>query len=175
MMSTLQKSLRARNYLLTLAAVAVIALLSGGLARDAQAAHQVAQEQQTISDLRAVGVAMFHWYKEVQAPRRTMHPKEGHAKTVDLAEIPEISHDELAKLLVPKYIAAVPEKDAWGHPYEFRLNTKEPDAARVMAVRSAGADGAFSGTTYTIGSFPPAQTDQDLVWVDGYFTRWPAE
>ena|ERR1700730_16233171 len=174
-MSTLERSLRARSSLLTFAALAVIALLAGGLARDAHAAHKIARQQQTISDLRAVGGAMFQWYKEVQAPRRTTHPKEGRAKVVDLAEIPEISHDELAKLLAPKYIAAVPENDGWGHPYEFRLNTRDPDAVRVMAVRSAGADGAFSGSSYTIGSFLPAQTDEDLVWVDGYFTRWPAE
>jgi|SRR5580693_9495873 hypothetical protein len=151
------------------------ALPAGGMAADAaaKAGGAANPQKETITGVRTVGVAMYEWYKKEQAPKRTTHPKEAASESVDLSVIPVISREELAKLLVPRYIAAIPETDGWGHPYEFRLNTQDPDAERVMAVRSAGADGVFSGTTYAIGAFPAAQADQDLVWADGYFIRWP--
>ena len=33
--------------------------------------------------------------------------------------------------------------------------------------------GQFSGDTYTKGSFTSTLYDEDLVWADGYFSRWP--
>jgi hypothetical protein len=136
-----------------------------------------AATKQTITDTRNVGTAMWHWYKDQVATKRTeeTHRKaEDESKTtsVDFAAVPLISRDELAKLLVPKYIAAIPEKDGWGNPYEFRLNPI-PDAVRVMAVRSAGKDGRFASTVYEVGAFPPADHDQDITWMDGFFVRWP--
>jgi hypothetical protein len=98
--------------------------------------------------------------------------KESNATSVDFSVVPVISREELAKVLVPKYIDAIPEKDGWGHPYEFRLN-QDPNAVWVMAVRSAGKDGHFSGTSYEVGAFPPADHDQDITWMDGFFVRWP--
>ena len=41
--------------------------------------------------------------------------------------VPVISREALAELLVPKYLAEVPEKDGWGHPYEYRLQTGDLD------------------------------------------------
>ena len=137
-----------------------------------------AATKQTITDTRNVGTAMWHWYKDQVAAHRSeeSHKKaEDESKTtsVDFAAVPVISRADLAKILVPKYIAAIPEKDGWGHPYEFRLNTRDANAIRVMAVRSAGQDGRFSGTVYEVGAFPPADHDQDITWIDGYFARWP--
>ncbi|MDP9119990.1 MAG: hypothetical protein M3O15_01250 [Acidobacteriota bacterium] len=138
------------------------------------------QQSQTITDIRGVGTAMFHWYKDTLAAQRSKATHEeaeeqAQAATVDVTRIPVIGREELAKLLVPKYLAAIPENDGWGHPYEFRLATANLEAVRVMAVRSAGADGTFSGTTYEVGAFPLADQGQDLVWVDGYFARWPGK
>ena len=137
-----------------------------------------AATQQTVVDVRAVGTAMWHWYKEVEEPKRSesAHKKaeeKSHATSVDFKEVPVISRKELTALLVPKYIPAIPEKDGWGHSYEFRLNTQDPEAVNVMAVRSGGQDGRFSGDTYEIGAFPASDHDQDITWIDGYFARWP--
>ena len=130
--------------------------------------------QHTIDDVRAVGTAMWHWYKDQMAS----HPAKPHAKsaeptTADFTPIPAISREDLAKILVPKYIAAIPEKDGWGNSYEFRLNAQNLDADGIMAVRSPGKDGSFSGTSYQIGAFPTADKGQDITWIDGYFARWP--
>jgi hypothetical protein len=140
-------------------------------------------QMQTIRDLRSVGTAMYKWWKDEMAPRRSA---EAHKRaeafneeaekttvTVDLSSIPALSKGELAKVLVPKYLDAVPEKDGWGNPYEFRLQTQDPEALHVMAVRSAGKGGQFSGTSYRIEEFPSSEPDQDLAWMDGYFIRWP--
>jgi hypothetical protein len=166
--------------------IAGLALASPGLLAAAPADtspdHKAATDaiHKTVTDTRNVGTAMWLWYKDNVEPRRSedSHRKateESKTKSVDFASVPVISREELAKLLVPKYIAGIPELDGWGHPYEFRLNTQDPNAIRVMAVRSGGRDGRFSGDVYEISSFPPTDLDQDIVWIDGYFARWPAK
>jgi hypothetical protein len=135
------------------------------------------EQIQTINDMRAVGTAMWQWYKAEVAPKRseqTHKAAEKHSEEPqNMKDVPVISREDLAKILVPKYIAAIPEKDGWGHPYELHLNANDPNAVTVFGLRSGGADGKFSGDVYEIGSFPGADAKQDLVWVDGYFVRWP--
>lgn len=167
-------SLRKRFAVMTGLTLASMSLLAAA----APPTHGDAATKQTVTDTRNVGTAMWHWYKDEVASKRTeeSHKKaEDESKTtsVDFAAVPVISRAELAKILVPKYIAAIPEKDGWGHPYEFRLNTQDANAIRVMAVRSSGKDGHFAGTVYEVGAFPPADHDQDITWMDGFFVRWP--
>jgi hypothetical protein len=155
-----------------------LSLLLPAASRAATPVEGDAATSKTITDIRNVGTAMWTWYKDEVAPKRSAetHKKaEDAARTmsVDISAIPAISHQDLAKVLVPKYIAALPEKDGWGHPYEFHLDTRNPDAVAVMGLRSAGRDGRFSGSVYKVGSFAPADLDQDIPWVDGYFVRWP--
>jgi hypothetical protein len=135
-------------------------------------------QKRTIIDIRNVGTAMWSWYKEEVAPRRS---QESHkqaelatlTKEVDFTRVPVISREELAAILVPRYIAAIPEADGWGHPYELRLNTKDPNATVVMGVRSGGRDGQLSGDSYAVDSFKATDFDQDITWLDGFFARWP--
>lgn len=134
--------------------------------------------KQTIADIRAVGTAMYAWYKDEMAPKRSpeSHKQAEDAaktKSVDISTIAAISREDLAKVLVPKYIPAIPEQDGWGHPYDFHLDVKNPDAVPAMGLRSAGRDGQFSGNVYEVGRFSPDDLDQDIPWVDGYFVRWP--
>ena len=136
----------------------MLALLALPMTSSAAAgpAHGDPATKKTITDIRNVGTAMWAWYKDEVAPKRSAetHKKAeeaARAKSVDLGAIPVISRDDLAKILVPKYIAALPEKDGWGNPYEFHLATGNPQAVQVMGLRSAGHDGKFSGTIYEIG------------------------
>jgi hypothetical protein len=152
-----------------LAAVALALTL--GAASPAKIDDQTATRQ-TITDIRAVGTAMYTWYKD-----QTKKPGQGGGPApdeVNISEVPAISREELEKLLVPKYIAQIPAQDGWGNPYEFHLNVQKPNVKQgVMGLRSAGRDGVFSGETYKIGGFPLDEFDQDIAWVDGYFVRWP--
>jgi hypothetical protein len=165
---------------------ALTLLVSPARGADAPAPQEAASlqaQQRTINDLRTVGTAMYLWWKAEMAPRRSeaAHKKaEAFAAesakspvTVDLESVPVLSREELAKILVPTYLPAVPEKDGWGNAYEFRLQTKDAEAAHVMALRSAGQDGAFSGSSYRIEGFAAGDPSQDLAWMDGYFIRWP--
>lgn len=155
-----------------------LALLVAAVAFAAQPSDDLTKQKQTISDIRNVGTAMYAWYKDEMVPKRSeeAHKKaeaETAAKSVDIDAVPAISREELEEVLVPKYIPSIPQKDGWGHPYEFHLNTKDPNAVQVMGLRSAGRDGKFSGNVYEIGAFSPDDFDQDISWVDGYFVRWP--
>jgi Type II secretion system (T2SS), protein G len=138
------------------------------------------ETKRAIGDIRNAGKAMFSWYTDQQRSAKGKEQGEGHAThageaaaRVDLGAIPVISYDDLATLLVPRYIQSLPRNDPWGHPYEYRLNTQNLAATQIMAVRSAGADGKFSGDSYEVGAFSPADRDHDLVWSDGYFVAWP--
>jgi hypothetical protein len=74
---------------------------------------------------------------------------------------------------VPQYLQDVPPADGWKTPYEYYLNTGNPLAAQVMAIRSLGRNKAEEGSTYTVTSFDPTDYDRDIVWADGFFVRWP--
>lgn len=166
---------RIRFATLALAALAVLPGVSG--AADTMQ-NDLSKQKQTISDIRNVGTAMWAWYKDEMAPKRNeeAHKKaeaEAQVMTADISAVPVISREELTKILVPKYIASIPEKDGWGNPYEFHLNTTDPNAVRVMGLRSPGLDGSFSGNDYAVGPFAPEDQKEDIAWMDGYFVRWP--
>ncbi|HYG65544.1 MAG TPA: hypothetical protein VEL74_23380 [Thermoanaerobaculia bacterium] len=131
----------------------------------------------TVVDLRHVGTAMWAWLADQrsQNPRKVATESQGKAApaTAPISEVPVISHQELTKILVPRYIASVPEKDGWGHRYEYRMNVANPQAEHPIALRSPGQDGRFSTDTYEIGGYFHDEVAQDLAWMDGYFVRWP--
>ena len=146
-------------------------------AQPAESPDLVAQKR-TVVDIRNVGTAMWNWYKAEVATRRSPESHQqaeqaSQTREVNFERVPVISREELAAVLVPKYIAAIPAEDGWGHPYEFRLNTRDSNATVVMALRSAGKDGQFSGSHYSVSSYEPSEYDQDIPWMDGFFVRWP--
>lgn len=131
-------------------------------------------QKRTVADMRNVGTAMFSWLTDqVGAGAAGQSQGETESAPVNLKQYPPISRGELEKILVPQYIREVPEKDGWGHPYEYYLNVADPMARQVMSIRSPGRDGKFSATEYSPTSFEPGDFDEDIVWTDGYFVRWP--
>ena len=85
-----------------------------------------------------------------------------------------ISPDEVASLVVPKYINALPRTDGWAHELQFclKFDRAQPEVPRAaLGVRSPGRDGKFSDAEYEPG--PSADPDQDVVWRNGMFIRWP--
>lgn len=180
--------------------LALVAVLAASLAPSASAqkpapqpAESAKAQSQTVNDIRNVGTALFSWLtdqvnddskptaadpKADKACVSWKHEKEAGVEVdicqvVEIDRLPVISYQELVQLLVPQYITAIPEKDGWGHPFEFHLDRKHVLNKSVMAIRSAGADGTFSGNRYKTGSFRPAEAGEDLVWMDGFFIRWP--
>jgi hypothetical protein len=129
-------------------------------------------QKRTISDIRNVGTAMFSWLTD-QAGAAAAGQSQTETPPVDLKSYPPISYEELEKVLVPTYLTELPKTDGWGHPYEYYLNVQDPMAQQVMMIRSPGKDGKFSDALYSVGAFEPNDLDQDIVWADGYFVRWP--
>jgi TonB family protein len=138
------------------------------------AATAGAAQKRTIADIRNTGTAMFSWLTDqVGAGAAGQSQMEKEKPPVDLRQYDLISREELVKILVPTYIRTIPETDGWGHPYEYYLAVENPLGQQVMAIRSPGRDGKFSALDYTVGAFEPGDVDEDIVWVDGFFVRWP--
>lgn len=129
-------------------------------------------QKQTLADISTIGTAMFSWLTDHVGAAAAGQSQVPTPATVDLADYREISHINLERLLVPRYIQKIPEVDGWGHPYEFYLNASSP-AKGITSIRSAGRDGVFAGSSYVIGYFDPESFDEDIVWSDGFFVRWP--
>lgn len=133
-------------------------------------------QRRTLADIRNTGTALFSWLTDqvgFAAPGMPQIPEA--LATVHFPDYPEISHEDLQDILVPQYMNQVPERDGWNHAYDFRLNVANPLAAKVMAIRSPGRDGAFSGDSYTVTGFDPDLFDEDIAWTDGFFARWPQD
>lgn len=130
--------------------------------------HQDAQRK-TVKDIRDIGTAMFGWLSD-QVGAAAAGQRQG---SLDVGEYMAISHAELEKVLVPEYLAELPELDGWGHPYELYLNQANPLGARVMSVRSPGRDGKYSASLYEVAPFEFGEFDTDIVWADGFFVQWP--
>ena len=141
-----------------------------------------ARMEKTVRDMRNVGIAMMSWLTDQvvdSAETPSLSAPEGdqafwavHKEGRDSQKYRRISHGQLETLLVPIYIDEIPEHDGWGHAFEFALNS-DLLASFVLGLRSPGKDGQFETDDHEIGPFPIDETDHDLVWIDGYFARWP--
>lgn len=129
--------------------------------------------QATMGRLLEVGRALHAWARDTRLERGKRSPVYRVPKQVRWERCPTIGHAELVALLVPAYLRELPAEDAWERPLEFCLDNRLNGANEVYGVRSAGADGSFEAAAYTVGGFPETQLDDDLVWMDGHFARWP--
>lgn len=130
--------------------------------------HQDKKAQtQTMADCRNIGNALMAWVVD------NVSAAAAGADVYDMESYPLSSYEEMEARLVPTYIQELPRTDGWGHPFEYRVAWDNPRASHVILVRSPGKDGEFSGSTYESGSFDPDDVDQDIVWGDGFFLRWP--
>jgi uncharacterized protein len=124
-------------------------------------------QKRTVADIRNTGTAMFSWLTD-QVGAAAAGQNE-----VDMDRYSVLSLEELQAILLPQYMQRIPNTDGWGNPYEYYLNVENPLAEQVMGIRSPGRDGRFSSDEYTVTSFEPGEFDEDIVWADGFFVRWP--
>ncbi len=139
--------------------------------RESQVTDAEAQKR-TVADIRNTGTAMFSWLTD-QVGAAAAGQSQTEIGDIDLDDYPVLSRDEAQSILLPQYMQTVPERDGWGNPYEYYLNVENPLAVHVMGIRSPGRDGRFSADSYTVTSFDPSEFDEDIVWADGFFVRWP--
>ena len=125
----------------------------------------------TISQIRNVGTSMYHKIWNPSFAARRTDGKIEPQTNLRWLDCPAISRAELQELIGPNF--EVPEQDAWGGTLEFCLDQDFDQAHGLIGVRSPGSDGRFDHDAYEVGGFDPSQTANDIVWMDGYFVRWP--
>jgi prepilin-type N-terminal cleavage/methylation domain-containing protein len=151
--------------------VAIIGIIAALLIPNFLDALQKAKQKRTVADIRNTGTAMFSWLTDqVGAAAAGAASTEVDLSSYGSAKIPL---DVLATTLTPQYLQSVPSQDGWKNQYDYYLNTGNPLAANVMAIRSTGRNAKASTSKYTVTAFDPTDYDQDIAWADGFFVRWP--
>ena len=131
---------------------------------------QKAKQRRTMANTAAVGKAMMNWLTDQFGAAAAG----AGAGVYDFGDYPPpIDTEAVRDLLVPNYVAHVPEIDAWGGAYEYRMRADSLKSAGLLAIRSPALDKVFSGDVYTAAPFLTTDYDQDIVWADGLFVRWP--
>lgn len=148
--------------------IAIIGIIAAMLIPNLIDALQKTKQKRSVGDIHIAGTAMMSWLTD-----QTGAAAAGAASTIDLGDFPEVTRAVLQTSLAPTYLQEVPILDGWKTPYDYYLNIANPVGQRVMAIRSRGGDRAPVGDIYTTTSFEPTDYDQDIVWTDGFFVRWP--
>lgn len=161
--------------------VAIIGIIAALLVPNFIDALQKAKQKRTVGDERDWGVAAMSWLTDQVGAAAA-----GQASTVDFQSLDGIwDYDAISNQLTPRYIQEMPQRDGWKHEFSYGLGISDVLADRVTVVGSGGRNGAFDsggagGTPgsaitgeITVGSFEPTDYDEDIIWSDGYFIRWP--
>ncbi len=151
--------------------VAIIGILAGILIPNLLDAMQKAKQKRTVADMRITGTAMFSWLSDQVGAAAAGAT----ATNIDLSDYKTVSRPDLETLLVPAYIERVSEADGWKNPYKYYLDPVNVQAIHVMLIGSGGRDNSALGSAYTVNGFDPTDYDQDIVWADGFFVRWPGK
>jgi len=151
--------------------IAIIGILAAILIPNLLDAMQKAKQKRTVADMRITGTAMFSWLSDQVGAAAAGQT----ATSIDLdTDYPTVvTPAGLRTFLVPFYIEHVSELDGWKTPYNYYLDTAQVQKQHVMAIASGGRDKSTPGGTYTVGGFDPTDYDQDIIWADGFFVRWP--
>jgi len=150
--------------------IAIIGIIAALLLPNFLDALQKGKQKRTMADMKLLGTSMMAWLTDQAGAAAAAGQS---IAQVDLSTIPMKTEAEVAEVLVPQYIQEIPPDDAWHHPLDYYLNIDDPNADLALGVRSAGRDAIAAGDTYSSGPFDPTDYDQDIVWVNGGFVRWP--
>jgi prepilin-type N-terminal cleavage/methylation domain-containing protein len=150
--------------------IAIIGIIASMLVPNLLDAMHKAKQKRTMASIKVVGGAMFSWLTDESAAAAAGQE----ATTIDLGDYGgTIAPDELLKVLGPTYLQLVPDLDGWKNPMRYYLKLDDPSARQVMAIASSGRGGQFEAGPYVAAGFDPTDYEQDIVWADGFFVRWP--
>jgi len=156
--------------------VAIIGIIAAILIPNLIDALQKAKQKRTMADMRNVGTAWLSWVTDVVSGAAA-----GQGVTIwDGTDYTQVLHADLFGTMHPTstffYLNELPKTDGWKNSYLYGF-TGNPLGSQVIAIGSAGRNGADVALTAfgsaTIGPFVPTKYDEDILWADGFFVRWP--
>ena len=151
--------------------VAIIGIIAAILIPNLLDALQKAKQKRTVGDMRSVGTAWFSWLTD------QVGAASAGANTYAWTFGTTLTGDQLLSTLYSSasmfYIQKVPNKDGWAGTYEYHYSGS-PLNAKVMGIRSGGRGATWTGAAYTMGPFVATKYEEDIVWADGFFVRYPA-
>ena len=126
------------------------------------------KQAQSMANIRAIAVAWEMRNADVKAYNAA-------GATYRLPTI-TVTATNLATILSPTYIRAIPTRDGWNTPLDFLSDAQigsRTAQAKTYAIRSRGRDKVLAGTgrTYTIGA--TTNFDCDIVYSQGAFQVYP--
>ncbi|MBZ0114748.1 MAG: prepilin-type N-terminal cleavage/methylation domain-containing protein [Thermoanaerobaculia bacterium] len=153
--------------------VAIIGIIAALLIPNFLDALQKAKQKRAVADARNVGTAQMSWLTD-----QSQAGAAGATGTYSLGNLNVVTYTQWESILVDQYIQDIPQFDPWKNEYVYYENTNSAagfGAKQLFATVSFGADGVVGAATgaITTSAFDPTDYDQDIVWADGFFVRWP--
>lgn len=154
--------------------VAIIGIIAAILIPNLIDALHKARQKKTVANIRNVGSAWFSWLTDQQAGAAAG------ANQFDFSALTAMPTADLRDTLTPSdgrphYTSEVPSHDAWGHAFEYAWSGPGADIIEI-AIRSFGRSGEPGPTPdpYPFGPFIVTLYEEDIVWANGFFVRYPA-
>lgn len=154
--------------------VAIIGIVAAILIPNLLDALQKSKQKRTVADMRDAGAAWFSWVTDQVSAAAA-----GSSQAYNFYDLTQIDAGDLMSTLYVSstmfYTRDVPKSDGWGWDYEYAWSGDNL-SSRVIGIRSFGRDGVEGPSTnpYTMGPFLTTRYEEDIVWADGFFVRYPA-
>jgi prepilin-type N-terminal cleavage/methylation domain-containing protein len=153
--------------------VAIIGIIAAILIPNLIDALQKAKQKRTMADARNTGTAFLSWVTDqasAAAAGATTFSGGLYGTSLGYAGMVTYLHPSSTFF----YMQEVPENDGWRHNFRFAWSG-DPLSSQVIAIGSGGRNGDLTTIgSYTVGPFTPTAYDEDIIWADGFFVRWPS-
>lgn len=154
--------------------VAIIGIIAAILIPNLIDALHKARQKKTVGNMRNVGAGWFSWLTD------QVSGAAAGANQFDFSTLTSIDAADLRDTLLPgdgrpHYTSEVPATDAWGTPLEYAWSGPGAEVLEI-GIRSFGRGGQPGPTPdpYPFGPFMVTMYEEDIVWANGFFVRYPA-
>lgn len=155
--------------------LAIIGLIASILIPNLMDALQKARQKRTMADLRGFGTAWMAWMTDQHGAASA-----GAAKAYPTGNLQPMDYVTLLSYVRPTdtffYAQFVPQIDAWGGEIAYRLGFEGNTPVNVFAcapARDRTRHQCPANTNVQVEAYLSTDYDQDIIWADGYFLRWP--